>query len=140
MGFNFYLLKRHNNTQIANAKDIDIIMPMYNSIRYGDNYSKTSESLWHYNRDEPFLQNDAMVDFATNNNNSASFNFKTKIAGRTNNGIKNVKIRVPLMHLSNFRRTLEMPLNNCETNLFLTWSGGCFIIDIPIDDQVPTLQ
>ena len=34
-----------NNTQIDNAKDIDIIMPMYNLIEYSDNYSKTSGSL-----------------------------------------------------------------------------------------------
>ena len=34
-----------NNTQINNAKDIDILMPMYNLIEYGDNYSKTSGSL-----------------------------------------------------------------------------------------------
>ena len=35
-----------NNTEIDNAKDIDIAMPMYNLIEYSDNYSKTSESLW----------------------------------------------------------------------------------------------
>ena len=34
------------NTQIDNAKDIDIIMPMYNLIEYSDNYAKTSGSLW----------------------------------------------------------------------------------------------
>ena len=34
-----------NNTQIDNAKDIDIVMPMYNLIEYSDNYSKTSGSL-----------------------------------------------------------------------------------------------
>ena len=39
-----------NNTQIDNAKDIDIVMPMYNLIEFSDNYSKTSQSLWQYNR------------------------------------------------------------------------------------------
>ena len=34
-----------NNTQIDNAKDIAIVMPMYNLIEYSDNYSKTSEHL-----------------------------------------------------------------------------------------------
>ena len=34
-----------NNTQIDNAKYIDIIMPMYNLIEYSDNYSKGSGSL-----------------------------------------------------------------------------------------------
>ena len=42
-----------NNTQVDNAKDIDIIMTMYNLIEYSDNYAKTSGSLWQYFRDEP---------------------------------------------------------------------------------------
>ena len=42
-----------NNTQVDNAKDIDIVMPMYNLIEYSDNYAKTSGSLWQYYRDEP---------------------------------------------------------------------------------------
>ena len=43
-----------NNTQVDNAKDIDIVMPMYNLIEYSDNYVKTTGSLWKYFRDEPF--------------------------------------------------------------------------------------
>ena len=31
-----------NSTQTDNAKYIDVIMPMYNLIKYSDNYSKTS--------------------------------------------------------------------------------------------------
>ena len=34
---------------------------------------------------------------------------------------------VPLKHLSNFWRTLEMLLINCEVNLILTWSKDCVI-------------
>ena len=60
-----------NNTQIDNAKDIDIAMPMYNIIEYSDNYSETSGILWHYYRDESFLDNAAITDFSANNNNSA---------------------------------------------------------------------
>ena len=37
-----------NNTQVDNAKDIDIVIPMYNLIEYSDNYSKTCGSLWQY--------------------------------------------------------------------------------------------
>ena len=37
-----------NNTQIDNAKDIDIVMPMYNLIEYSDNCAKTTGSLWQY--------------------------------------------------------------------------------------------
>ena len=39
---------RINNTEIHNAKDIDIVMPMYNLNEYSDNYSKTTGSLWQY--------------------------------------------------------------------------------------------
>ena len=35
-----------NNTQIDNAKDINVVMPMYNLIKHNDTYSKTSGSLW----------------------------------------------------------------------------------------------
>ena len=34
-----------------NAKDIDIVMLMYNLIEYSDNYSKASGSLWQYCKD-----------------------------------------------------------------------------------------
>ena len=73
-------------------------MPIYNLIEYSDNYSKTSGGLWNYYRDEPFLKADSTIgDLHTDNNNSTSFKFKTKIAGKTeNNGTQNVKIRVPL--------------------------------------------
>ena len=40
---------------------------------------------------------------------------------------KNAEIAVPLNYLRNFWRTLEMPLNNCEINLMLTWSSTCVI-------------
>ena len=99
-----------NNTQVGNAKDIDIVMPMYNLIEHSDNYVKTSGSLWQYYRDE------------TNNNlaDSESFKFKVKITGKTpaNDNEKDVEMMVPLKYLSNFWRTLEMPLINCEVNLF----------------------
>ena len=41
-------ISRINNTDIDNAKDIDIVMPMYNLIECSDNYSKTSGCLWQY--------------------------------------------------------------------------------------------
>ena len=34
---------------------------------------------------------------------------------------------VPLKYLSNFGRTLELPLINCEVNLILTWCKDCVI-------------
>ena len=46
-------ISRINVTQIDNAQDIDIVMPMYNLTEYSDNYSKTSESLCQYYKDGP---------------------------------------------------------------------------------------
>ena len=118
-----------NNTQVDNAKHIDIVMPMYNLIEYSGNYSKTSGSLWQYCKDIPGLNNDnAIVDF-TNANLTDSFNSKAKVTGQTDdNGTKDVEIMVPMKYLSNFWRTLEMPLINCEVNLILTWSKDCVIV------------
>ena len=41
------------NTQIDNAKDLDIVIQMYNLILHSENYSKTSGSLWQYYTGEP---------------------------------------------------------------------------------------
>ena len=94
-------------------------MPMYNFIEYGNNYSKTSGSLWQYYRDDP---SDTITE-------SESFKYKIKITGKTPaaGNTKDVKIVVPLKYLSNFWRTLEIPLINCEVNLILTWSKDCVI-------------
>ena len=46
-------ISRINNTDIDNAQDIDIVMPMYNLIEYSDSYSKISGSLWQYYKDDP---------------------------------------------------------------------------------------
>ena len=118
-----------NNTQVDNAKDIDIVMPMYNLIEYSDNYAKTSGSLWQYCKDiPPVNNNNATVDF-TGANLTNSFNFKAKITDQTGyDGTKDVEIMVPLKYLSNFSRILEMPLINCEVNLILTWSSTCVIV------------
>ena len=55
-----------------------------------------------------------------------------KITGKTlNNGnTKEVEIIAPLKHLSNFWRTLEMPLINGKVNLILTWSSSCVITNL----------
>ena len=80
-----------NNTQIDNAKDINIKMYMYNLIEYSDNYSKTSESLWQYCKDVPAVKNNnAIVNF-NGANATDSFNFRAKITGQTgNDGTKDV--------------------------------------------------
>ena len=62
----------------------------------------------------------------TNDNNASSFKYKANIIGNTDaNGVnrknENVKIAVPLKYLSNFWRSLEMSLINCEIELSLNW-------------------
>ena len=44
--------------------------------------------------------------------------------------VKKVEIVVPLKHLSNFWRNLDMPLINCEVSLNLTWSEKCVITSL----------
>ena len=67
-----------------------------------------------YYKDEP---NDNIAD-------SESFKSKVKITGKTpaDGNTKDVEIIVPLKYLSNFWRSLEIPLINCEVELLLTWS------------------
>ena len=69
-----------------------------------------------------------------------SLKFKTKITGQTNDDgeISGIEIMVPLKYLRNFRRTLEMSLNNCEVELIMTWSADCVIISTNVANQNPT--
>ena len=96
-------------------------MPMYNLIEYSDNYSDTSGSLWQFKRDEIEGNNDLTVD------NSSSFKYKSNVIGNLSRaGTKtNVKIIVPLKYLSNFWRSLEIPLINCKVQLSLSWYENC---------------
>ena len=113
-------ISRINNTNIDNTQDIDIVMAMYNLIEYSDNYLKTSGSLWQYYKNDP---NDNITQ-------SESFKSKIKTKGKTPaaGNTKDVEMIVPLKYLSNFWKTLEMPLINREVNLILTWSPTCVIL------------
>ena len=132
----YYCISKINNKDIDNAKYIDIVMLMYNLIEYSDNYSKTSGSLWQYCKEIPAV---TIIDF-TNTNTTDSFKFKTKITGQTNNNRRtdNVEIMVPSKYLSNFWRTLEMPLISCEVILVLTWSEDCVINYTDVANQFST--
>ena len=101
-------ISKINNIQVDYAKDIDIVMPMYNLIEYSNNYWKTSESLWQYRKDIPAVDNNGNIIDFDEVNATDSFSFKTKITGQTGtNGInENVEIMVPIKYLINFRRTL----------------------------------
>ena len=131
-----------NNMQIDNAKDINIVMPMYNLIEYSDNYAKTTGSLWQYCKDIPArnANNNNIVIFAEDNITD-SIKFKAKITGQTgDDGTKDVEIMVPLKYLSNFWRNLEMPLINCEVNRILTWSSRCVLIATAVQNQAATFE
>ena len=93
---------------------------MYNLIGHSDKYSKTSWSLYPFWRDDP---NDNVTD-------SESFKLKSKFLDNTNNaGTIDAKITASLKSLSNFWKTLEIPLINCEINLILTWSANYVIFE-----------
>ena len=114
---------------------------MYNLLDYSKNYSKTPGSLWNYYREE--LTYDGNDNNGPNNNviNSKSFKYKASITGSTYNvnddiincdpdmsgKIKDFEIAVPLKYLSNFWRTLDIPVINCEVSLTLTWPVNCVI-------------
>ena len=109
-------------------------MPMYNLLEYSKNYRKSTESLWNYYRDEPSNPLSS---------NSESFKYKTSITGNTYNvgddeegydankvGKNETEVVIPLKHLSNFWRSLNIPLINCEVELILTWSKNCVLVNI----------
>ena len=106
-------ISKTNNTLIDNAEDLDIVIPMYNLLEYSKNYRNTTGSLWNFYRDEP----NSGIGGRNNNVNysikdSKSFDYKASITVKLN-GIdrtKDVEIVVPLKYLSNFWRTLNMPL------------------------------
>ena len=101
-------------------------------IEYSNNYSDTSESLWQSKRDEQNMngENPAKVTTA----DSASFkyisSFFKPLTDADNGVFKNVKIAVPLKYLSNFWRSLEMPLINCKIHLELNWTKDCVMSTI----------
>ena len=93
---------------------------MYNLIEYSNNYSTTFGSLWQYCKDIPTVDNNGDIVNFNGTNATDSFNSKVKTTGQTDNDgeLDNFEIMVPLKYLSNLWRTLEMPLINCEFNLF----------------------
>ena len=101
-------------------------MPMYNLIEYSDNYQDSSATLYQYKRDEPPEAN-AIDDLTVDNSNS--FKYKVSLLGNpvVANDIarRSVKVVVPLKYLSNFFRSLEMPLINYKIKLNLTWKKEC---------------
>ena len=79
-----------NNTQVDNAKNLNLVMPMYNVIEYSDNYSGTISSMCQYHKNEP--------DGPTND--SSSFKFKSFFLANINeSGIINAEIAGSLKYV-----------------------------------------
>ena len=126
-----YCISKINGVKIDNAEDLDVVMPMYNLLEYSKNYKKTTGSLWNYYRDEPSNPLSS---------NSKSFKYQTSITGSADKegydankvGKNETEVVIPLKHLSNFWRTLNIPLINCEIELILTWSKYCALADMTV--------
>ena len=89
-----------NNTQVDNAKNLDLVMPMYNVIECSDNYSGTISSMCQYHKKEP----QGPI------NDSSSFKFKSCFLANINeSGIINAEIiKIRIIKISHFWRTVEM--------------------------------
>ena len=117
------------NVFVDEANHIYIAMPMYNLIEYSNKYSDKSGILWQFKRDEASDNNaDLTID------NSQSLKYKANLLGKTADGAKNTissvkdaKLVVPLTYLSNFWRSLEMPLINCKVYFELNWMEDCIL-------------
>ena len=127
-------ISKINGAKIDNAEDLDVVMPMYNLLEYSKNYKKTTRSLWNYYIDEPSNPLSS---------NSESFKYKTSISKNTYNvgdeeegydgnkvGKNETEVAIPLKHLINFWKSLNIPLINCEIELILTWSKNFALADM----------
>ena len=125
-----------NDEHVDTAESLDITMPMYNLIEYSDNYQDSSATLYQYKRDEPPEAN-AINDLTTDT--SSCFKYKIELLGNPvldgNITKRSVNVVVPLKYLSNFFRSLEMPLINCKIKLNLTWKKEC-VLSNHADDAV----
>ena len=107
-----------NDEHVDTAENLDIVMPMYNLTEYSDNYQDSSATLYQYKRDEP-PEADAVADLTASNSDSLKYKIKllgnvTEVAGDAADARRlNVKVAVPIKYLSNFFRSLEIPLINC---------------------------
>ena len=116
-------------------------MPMYNLLEYSHNYSMTSRNLWNYYRDGIDYVNDSASDGKLSN-------YKTKIVGelperppqpgKSGDADQppqppvpslNVEVTIPLKYSSNFWRSLDLPLINCEVELALSCKTDSLLIE-----------
>ena len=137
-------ISKVNGVLIHNAENLDVVMPMYILLEYSQNHRNTTGSWQNYYRN-------GSNDFPAKNYNadpiksSYCFKYETSITVITSNADqqngenteqentktkKNLEIIVPLKHLSNFWRTLDIVLINCEINLILTQPENGVLTDV----------
>ena len=126
-------ISKINGELVENAEGLDIVIPMYNLLKYSNNYEKISGSLFNYYRDEPTEHTIGDVNNAINISirSSKSFDYKTKIVRSLAAGElekDDVEIAIPLKYLGNFWRSLDIPLINCEIKLVLSWYKECVLV------------
>ena len=125
--------ERPNNTE-ANANATNNV-----------NNNASNEKKLIFKNNAPFINciskfNGILVNSGTDNDiiihsilNSESFFYKANFMenGVTHNNLtkNDVKVVVPLKHLSNFWRSLNIPLINCEVELILTSFKNCVLIN-----------
>ena len=123
--------KKIGETTIDDAENLDLVMPMYNTIEYSSNYSETTGSLWFSSKDEANNFSNNIV----NTINFKSFKYKAKSLETTlaqpasdvvNGILRNATIAVLLKYFSNFWKLFKIPLINCKVKL--KWTKAlCFV-------------
>ena len=131
-----------NDEHVETAENLDIIMPTYNLLGYSDNYANSSGSLWQFKRDELQI---GIANPEVGVDNSSYFKYKSSSLREStvdgaNRKFKDVKIVVPLKYLSNFFRSLEMPLINCKLHLELNCSKNCVMSTAGNNDNKTTFK
>ena len=104
--------------------------PFTRCVTHINNYADSSRSLYLFERDESPMTN-AGNPLNVALDNSTSFKHKASLLGKSTDddcddrSLKNAKIVVPLKYLSNFFRSLEIPLINYKIYLELNWNNNC---------------
>ena len=132
-----------NDEHVDTAENLDLTMNLYNLIEYSDNYADTTASLYQYKRPEQTKSNNIVADLTYDD--SSSFKYQSNLLqGIVSTGVNaninldvpdahrlrfNAKIVVPLKYISNFFRSLELPLINTKLYIELNWTKHSRISD-----------
>ena len=104
-------------------------MPKYNLLEYSKSYRKTTGSLWNYYSDEPNSVVDGVINYSIVD--SKSFEYKANFikSGETQDDLTKNSVKIVVSkQLSNFWKSLNIPLINCEKELILTLFTDCVLI------------